>query len=409
MSSKHTERGIGQHVGPAADGRVDDTRPRLASETPIVGDSGRAGSPTPQVFEKVDRDGKPLKVDVGQITLLGVPAPELDREKVTTPGRDVHLPTEVRRVAAPRSVAVENGTSGPSDRRRTPEVPRPRVTADSAPAIALHTQDVISTVNTRADRMGEAAAAAYRSSGRREFGETTMMAAVEESRPGGPIALGIAMSLVTALVVVWGLRFGPHLPGADSAVAHRSSGPTASGSAAAEPATPPRLPAVPPAGERFPAANDVAGAGTNVRAPEEPQGLPPAAARNPVLGSAVDDPAVVRPNPAAAPREAPGAPPASPALADEDTSRKNQRLRITLPPAGGERTATAGGGPKRGSGAPAFRPTDPRGPVFTPPPPGAEPPRFEAAPPAAPARAAPARDERAPYDPDSPLPPATSE
>src|SRR6185369_9545973 len=107
--SKNTERGIGQHVGPVADGRPDDTRPRLASETSVVGS-------TPEKLERDGHvpDGRVPKVEVAQITLLGVSAPELDREKLTTPGRDVHLPTEVRRVASPRAIALDAAASAPA-------------------------------------------------------------------------------------------------------------------------------------------------------------------------------------------------------------------------------------------------------------------------------------------------------
>jgi len=410
--SKNTERGIGQHVGPVADGRSDDPRPRPASETSVVG-------PGPE-------NGQPSKVEVGQITLLGVAAPDLDREKATTPGRDVHLPTEVRRVAAPRAVALDAAGSG--DRRKTPETPRPRVTTTSAPSIPLRTQDVMSTVNARLSETGEVPRPRFRSGGRRDFAETTLMDAVPETGRGSSIALGIVIALVAAVAVVWTLRFGPHLRAFDATVAERPGPP---GDPALEP---PR--AAPPAREvPLPVARD----GTSLRPAGEPSdsnsaggptahGSPSAEETAGTRGAPLDhEPPAAAQNPERPPRESHAGSPAVPGSNEEEGRRKNQRLRAAPSSSQdrqgdrqGERQGSSTGGPKRGS-APIFRGGDAPGGFPTSPPPvgsarpvSPEPPRFEPPPPlpsppaTTPARQAPA-NEKPLYDPDSPLPPAAGE
>jgi len=406
--SKNTERGIGQHVGPAADGRPDDTRPRRASETSTV------GPPSPR---SQDRDGKVPKVEVAQITLLGVSAPDLDREKATTPGRDVHLPTEARRVAAPRAVALDSPASPPSsDRRKTPDAPRPRVTAVSVPSIPLNTQDVISTVNARLSETGEVARPARRPAGRRDFAETTLMDAVPETGRGASIALGIAISLVAAVAVVWTLRFGPHLRGFEAAVADRPPAASDPASRAPSPTRELRLPALrgataPSVDGELPGANpSAAPAAPRLPSPEEA-----AAAR----GAPVDDdPSASRENPGGAQREARSGASAGSGAPDEDGRRRNPRLR-TAPPSAGERVGSSAAS-KRPPAPPIFRETGAPGPLPTAPPPvgsgrvaSPEPPRFESPPPPSPPAAAPVRpapaNEKSAYDPDSPLPPAAGE
>jgi len=47
------------------------------------------------------------RVDSGRTTLMGVPSPMVDREKPTSPGHDVHLPSDKARAAGARPVAPE--------------------------------------------------------------------------------------------------------------------------------------------------------------------------------------------------------------------------------------------------------------------------------------------------------------
>ena len=409
--SKNTERGIGQQVGTAADGRPDDTRPRHASETSTVG-------PAPDGPDR-DRAGRAPKVEVAQITLLGVAAPDLDREKATTPGRDVHLPTEARRVAAPRAVAADAPSLSPArDRRKTPERPRSRVTSSSASSIAVDTQDVMSTVNARLSETAEVPNGGLRVARRRDFAETTLMDAVPETGRGGPIALGIAISLVAAAVVVWTLRFGPHLRGFEAAVAERRSPPSElgrmrTGSSLDEAHLPAPRGVTPPAAESEPS---IPGAAAGPAA----RGFPPPEETAAARGTPVDDGAsAAREGSEAAPRF--GSPPSAPGATEEDGRRKNQRAR-TSPSAerNGDRNGSWPLAPKRTPPPPIFRGSDAPGqlPTSSPPPPGAgravtsEPPRFEPPPPPPPPPAAsPSRpaNEKPLYDPDSPLPPAAGE
>ena len=419
--SKNTERGIGQQVGPAADGRPDDARPRHASETSTV---GPASEPSDR-----DREGKASKVEVGQITLLGMAAPDLDREKATTPGRDVHLPTEVRRVAAPRSVSADTVPSPfTRDLRKTPESPRARVTPASASSFPLQTQDALSTVNARSTELGETPGAGSRAARRRDFAETTLMDAVPESGRGGSIALGIAISLVTAAVVVWTLRFGPHLRGFDATLAERPSSPSElerTRPGAPPPAREGRLPS--PSGATPPSTEGGEPFGSNPIAEPGARRLPPSGETSGARGTPLDDgTAASRGGLDSASREPRLGAPSAGALdpTEEDGRRKPQRPRTAAP---GERI-----GERIGERSGSF-PTTPRRlpppsnvrvgevPAQLPPPSPpvgreatSEPPRFEPAaspppPPAAtPARPAPA-NEKQQYDPDSPLPPAAGE
>ena len=376
--------------------------------------------------EGLERDGRALKVEVGQITLLGVQAPDIDRDKATTPGRDVHLPTEVRRVAAPRAVAADAASSPFSrDHRKTPETPRPRVSSASAPSIPLETQDVISTVNARLSETGEVPSAPLRPARRRDFAETTLMDAVPETGRAGSIALGVAISVVAAVVVVWTLRFGPHLRGFEAAVAERSSPPSELERVRVGTAPRSREARLPPSrGSTSPAAEGERSRSSSVGGPAARE-FPSQGETAPARGTPFPDgSSAAREDPDSASREPRiGAPAVAPDATEEEGRRKNHRIRTS---ASGERIGDRYESfpppPKRLPPTPIVRGGDAPGqaPPFPPPAasgrvPSAEPPRFEPppTPPPPPPAATPTRpaptNEKPQYDPDSPLPPAAGE
>jgi hypothetical protein len=426
--SKNTERGMGHQSGPVADGPPAAV-PRAPAERPAVSsgaaDAGEGGSVRSQ------------RSDLGQVTLLGVSAPVFDREKATAPGRDVHLPVEVRRAPAPRPVASEGGSPvALPPRRGTPE--RPARAVDPTPAQTMRisktklTTPVFGSVPEPSLDEGRAA---FRV-GRREQEPTDMDEGIDGgSSVGGSVVLGIGLSVVLALIVVGVARFGPHVRTAEPLPLQPFAG-----------RPDPRLdpPAAGPAAGA-PAARDTTGAGQSPPRGAEPvtgnQAAPVEPPSSVVAGAAAEDVGPPGTPAAAAPREAtPGstlqatAPDARtpPPVFDEiDDTRAPNNLadRTVRRPAGRPRAVTAAGdrgagpsevgsavapSPRRvsgrasdgqpgsfgaapGSGAPpsAFAPPSSPSPF--------QPPPIVTSPRAPPSKA----DEKAPYDPDSPLPPAS--
>jgi hypothetical protein len=427
--SKNTERGMGHQAGPVADDPPA-ALPRAPAERPAVrsgaADGGEGGSVRSQ------------RSEIGQVTLLGVSAPVFDREKATAPGRDVHLPAEVRRAPAPRPVASEGGSPvALPPRRGTPDRPA-RTVVDPAPAQTMRisktklTTPVFGSVPEPSLDEGRAA---FRV-GRREPDPTDMDEGTDRvPTVGGSVVLGIGLSVVLALIVVGVARFGPRVRTAEPLPLQPFAGkpdprldPPGAGPAAADPA-----------------ARDTTAAGQLPSRGAEPvTGNPVAPVEPPssvVAGPAPEDVAPSGTPAAVAPREAtPGstlqaaAPDARtpPPVFDEiDDARPPNNLadKTVRRPAGRPRAVTAvgdrGAGPSEAGSAAAPSPrrssgraTDGQSGSFgAAPGSGATPSAF--APPSSPSpfqpppiitspRAPPSKaDEKAPYDPDSPLPPAT--
>ena len=108
--SKHTERGIGQHGGSPGDGR-----PEQEGSAPKASET-RVTSPAAGPVGKHEGG----RSELGHVTLLGVAAPIIERDKVTALGRDLHLPAEVRRAPQPRPAASDTTPMVQGARRSEP-------------------------------------------------------------------------------------------------------------------------------------------------------------------------------------------------------------------------------------------------------------------------------------------------
>lgn len=221
--SKNTERGMGHHTGPVADGRPDEM-PRAASEHP-------AASSVPAERDE-SGPARPQRSEMAQVTLLGVSAPVFDREKLTVsgltaPGRDVHLPVEARRAPMPRPIAGEGGSPvALPPRRRTPEPPV-RTVVDPTPASTVRVSKtkintpVTGSVSEPSRHEGRGAFPV----GRREPDATGMVEGTRvSSGVGASVVLGVGLSVVLALIVVGVARFGPHVRTVDPLPQQRFEG-----------------------------------------------------------------------------------------------------------------------------------------------------------------------------------------
>lgn len=397
--SKNTERGMGHHPGPVADGRPDEM-PRAASERPAA-----ASAPAERTEGGPVR---PQRSDMGQVTLLGVSVPIIDREKLTAPGRDVHLPAEVRRAPGPRSITGEGGSpAAPAQRRPTPDPPvRAPVNLTPASTVPISKTKIITPV------LGNAAPSAYEARGAFPVGRRQPdPAGVPEgigvnSGVGASVVLGIGLSLVVALIVVGVARFGPHGRTAESLPLQRFEG-----------RPDPRLdsPAVGRPGDTTAAGQLPSVGGDSARAGEAPPAEVPSSAPATTAG------AVAQPDSRIPP---PVFDEINEARAPNNIAEKNIRR-----PAGRPRAVTSFG--DRGAGSPGagttVAPYPRRSPgrqvygqpgfvgaegAATPPTgfaPTASPSQFQPPPISSPRPASSkgGDDSKAPYDPDSPLPPAT--
>jgi hypothetical protein len=426
--SKNTERGMGHHAGPVADGRPDEV-PRAASErpaAPVVPADGGEGVPV-----------RPQRSDAGQVTLLGVSAPVFERGKVavTAPGRDVHLPVEARRAPAPRPIAGEGGGSPVAlpPQRRTPDPPV-RTLVDPTPAATVRiskTKIITPVLGTAPERSPHEKGGGFPVGRRQPAPPDDLEESGISSGVRGPVVLGIGLSLVLALIVVGLARFGPHVRTASPVQPFEGRpDPRLDSPPLGAPAPAPEGPGTTAAGRPPSVGDDSTRGGEAAPAAEPPSSAVAGGSPGDVPAEAI--PGGPRPLPGSRARAAPPdtrTPPpvfneigeARPAnnVVDRNLRRPSVRPRALAPVA--DRAAGspgAGGvitpGPRRSPGrafdgqsgsvgASGTSPVTPNGLS-----PGPSPSPFQP-PPLTPPRAPSSRgdESKAPYDPDSPLPPAS--
>ncbi|HEX2658514.1 MAG TPA: hypothetical protein VHU40_09585 [Polyangia bacterium] len=156
--SKNTERGIGLQGGPADGQTAEPTSGAAKSAAPAAPAGSAEGARADGAAPRSDRAAEAPRPAEGSdsrpVTLLGVPSPLGEREKVTALGRDVHLPPDSHRVATSRPIAVTEVAPGPQTARGSggplsrpvddrsalvpakPDAPRPRLSdAETQPAL----------------------------------------------------------------------------------------------------------------------------------------------------------------------------------------------------------------------------------------------------------------------------------
>ena len=399
--SKNTERGIGLQGGPA-DGQTADpaagsgAAPKVAAPGGPVGEAARSDRAAEAPHPAAASDSRP-------VTLMGVPSPLSEREKVTALGRDVHLPAESHRMATSRPIAVAEVAPGPqtargsgapapggaadrpapeatrgaavrpklSEAETMPALPAPSVVTPSPPvsATAMTIEASPHRPTNPADRATYDASPLVVSD---EPSDETPLASSDKrgaSAGRGPsIGLGIGLALVLSVAVVSVVRYETLEEVEDEPVSEENGATKAPGSPSKTPAEqPPPKPAAEPtkASATGGAENETAEATKQAAAPE-----PSPNPGTPEMGPDKDQPATddVAPSP--------------PGWAKDPRRGATTGRSRGAPP--GRR---ASGEPESATGGTGNAPT--AGPSTSPAkPPGSTPGTGQ------------------PYDPDSPLPPA---
>ncbi len=347
-------------------------------------------------------------VDIGRTTLMGVQSPIIERDKPTTPGRDVHLPRQLERSQGARGAArpmpatgvipaVEMDSSAPRRLGKPDEPPHGPTDASAvaAPVVTASERTVASAAATfragqiGAEPRGQGSNAPLRSEGP-AAGETDAKTEVD----GAPnhafakaLAIGVSLSIGLGIVVQTFIRHSLRGHASESAALI----PQPSGVRA--PAT--ELPPVPAGGPAQ---------GAGGPAAPEPARLDPSAAS--------DIEAARRP---ADPTAAAGGdePPDDTALkADRRVGPRTRTVGPPVRPPSTSRDPRAKVAPSVPQAPPGVAASDaltappPLTPDTVAPPPALIPPPLSAAPaPLPPPSSPPASPQPKPYDPDLPLPP----
>lgn len=376
--SKNTERGIGLQGGPA-DGQA--------------GPSATGGGDLPKPVEtpRMDRTAsEPQRAPVADsrlVTLLGVPSPLADREKVTALGRDVHLPVEAHRMATSRPIAISEAAPGPVTARGSgvqppkqsiPETPKPEFAQPQPAPAKVETEVALEVRSPDAGKPRSGVperpqpARPTNPADRATFDASPLVVGEESSeetalpsdakgwlRPAlrPSIGLGIGMALVLSIVLVSIVRFTALDEGEEEPLLEESAG-------GHHPSPPPKVMADQ---DQLPLANPA----LEPTKAAATGGTPADAARTTADTAAANDDK---------PEELPSSsPPPDKETLGKDTHRPPPRTRVGV--VGPKRTPTgdsAGEAATGGAGSGVTAPT-------TPPKSGAP---------------------NQPYDPDSPLPPA---